>query len=372
MPARKEATKSPKAKAPCSKSPAGGSGKTVRVISAKSSRDEEWISGDEYPPVVSQEITSRCCHDRMVTSHISMVLPCVWWVFTEFNSTYNEQLKDRLMAMIMIVAVALSIIYHLYYERVLCNAETEYLLAATALLNVYMWSKGIAVLSIAAGLPVLGFLQYILSTSRTNNGNKRVYNERHHWCHHIAGVYITFCVYLIRTRPGLGGAEFNYMTRAVNTFDDPSTGIKPPFPGVVADMLRDCDQTFLATAVGSSPHLSLMKFTYYQPEEVIILSTQRGTKKFKFMETNPKVALLFHDFIPPTPARPGHSFSVTLNGVAAIADASKERFYRDLHLRGNPDYSQFIEAPAAIVVVKVDEARIVDVRDNVTHWKRKQ
>jgi hypothetical protein len=82
------------------------------------------------------------------------------------------------------------------------------------------------------------------------------------------------------------------------------------------------------------------------------------------------VALLFHDFLPSTSSDPVFSFSVTLNGEAEVASGPKERFYRDLHLSGNVEYKQFIEEPAAIVVVRVDEARIVDVRDNVTHWKK--
>jgi hypothetical protein len=73
----------------------------------------------------------------MVTSHLTMMLPCAWWVATEFNSTYGEQMMDRLMAMTMVVAVTLSILYHLYNERVLCEAERTYLFGATALLNVY-------------------------------------------------------------------------------------------------------------------------------------------------------------------------------------------------------------------------------------------
>jgi hypothetical protein len=156
-------------------------------------------NADEYPPVVSQEIPSRCCRDRMLTSHITMVLPCAWWVLAEFNSEYPEQLMDRLMAMVMVVAVALSIIYHLYHERVLCDAENVYLLWATALLNVYMGMKSISFWAIAAGWPVLGVLKYVLLTS---NASKRVYDERHHLCHHIAGVYIAYCVWLIRTREG--------------------------------------------------------------------------------------------------------------------------------------------------------------------------
>jgi hypothetical protein len=250
----------------------------------------------EYPPVVSQEIPSRCCTDRMVTSHVTMALPCAWWVFTEFSSTYNEQLMDRIMAIIMTVAVALSVLYHLYHERVLCDAEKTYLLGATALLNVYMWVKGISVLSIAMGLPLLGVLQHVLTTSRAS---KRVYDERHHLCHHISGVYIAYCVFLIRTRAGatslpaghadISSAGLTAAREAVKSLA--STDIAPPFPDVVVRMLNTVDKTFLATTVDSSPHLSLMKFTYHQPDEVIILSTQRGTKKFHHIQTNPKVRL---------------------------------------------------------------------------------
>ena len=57
--------------------------------------------------------------------------------------------------------------------------------------------KGVSWLAIAAGWPVLGLLRWVLATSRSS---RDVYERRHPLCHHIAGVYIAYCVALIRMR----------------------------------------------------------------------------------------------------------------------------------------------------------------------------
>lgn len=137
----------------------------------------------------------------MLTSHITMVLPCAWWVVTEFSSSYSFQLLDHAMAVTMEIAVALSVIYHLNHEHVLCNAETGYMLGATAMLNVYMLLEGVS--AVAGGWPFLAVLHSVLESSRAS---KRLYDERHHICHRIAGVYI-----------GYGVLRLLYSKRAVSS-----------------------------------------------------------------------------------------------------------------------------------------------------------
>jgi uncharacterized pyridoxamine 5'-phosphate oxidase family protein len=53
---------------------------------------------------------------------------------------------------------------------------------------------------------------------------------------------------------------------------------------------------YIIIQADGNPHLSLMNFTYSRPDEVIILSTRRNTKKFFQIVDNPKVAILVHDF----------------------------------------------------------------------------
>ena len=83
----------------------------------------------------------------------------------------------------------------------------------------------------------------------------------------------------------------------------------PPLPQPVADALDRSCLCFLATAGSEServePHLSLMRFTYTSGldpnddggrSEVVVISTQRKTKKFDILTRNENVALLVHDF----------------------------------------------------------------------------
>lgn len=70
----------------------------------------------------------------------------------------------------------------------------------------------------------------------------------------------------------------------------------PPLPLAVVAVLRASRLCFLATNDNQEPHLSLMNFTYVQKEETIVLCTRRDTKKFGQLTTNPKVAILVHDF----------------------------------------------------------------------------
>ena len=85
---------------------------------------------------------------------------------------------------------------------------------------------------------------------------------------------------------------------------------------------------FLATQNDGEPHLSLMNFTYYQEEEIIILCTRRNTKKFTQILNNPKVAVLIHDFphlnleddANAVAACHGKSWSITLNGFCEVGD----------------------------------------------------
>lgn len=86
---------------------------------------------------------------------------------------------------------------------------------------------------------------------------------------------------------------------------------------------------FLATQCDGEPHLSLMNFTYFQRDEVIILCTRRDTKKYNQIVKNTKVAVLIHDF--PHLNTPGvdddshgKSWSITLNGTCTVLNPGHE------------------------------------------------
>ena len=87
------------------------------------------------------------------------------------------------------------------------------------------------------------------------------------------------------------------------------------------------------------------------------------------------VALLVHDFseqgAPSLPGKPqGGEYSITLNGVCSIViDTVLVERYREIHLRNNPDYPQFIIGKdIAILRVDVVTARICNISDEVIKW----
>ena len=50
--------------------------------------------------------------------------------------------------------------------------------------------------------------------------------------------------------------------------------VKPPLPEAVTRLLKASQLCFLSTSYGNDPHLSLMNFTYFQPDEVVIMTTR--------------------------------------------------------------------------------------------------
>ena len=171
-----------------------------------------------------------------------------------------------------------------------------------------------------------------------------------------------------------------------------SSLIKPPFPQTLRDMLSKCRLAYLSTVdtLATSSHLSLMRFTYLHDEqdgEIVIMSTNKNTKKFDMLRQQKGVALLVHDSSDQatTTAQEddndnndndnsndnsnNKTLSVTLNGDCRILSGADEDKYRQAHLKHNPDYPQFIVGDdIAVLCVHVTSARICDLNDNVIHW----
>lgn len=149
-----------------------------------------------------------------------------------------------------------------------------------------------------------------------------------------------------------------------------------PLPDKVVRMLNAARLCTLATA---GPHLSLMNFSYYRPDEVIILTTRRNTKKYRQIETSEEVSILINDFpllrSNENDEMPGgRTGSITLNGIATIL-ADKDALslkYRAYHLENNPGYRQFIDGQEDIAVIKVsfESASMCDFSDKVDYWQR--
>jgi len=157
--------------------------------------------------------------------------------------------------------------------------------------------------------------------------------------------------------------------------------LKPPFPELVREMLSKCRLAYLSTVdneMGSS-HLSLMRFTYLNDEhagEIVIMSTNRRTKKFDMLRRQKGVALLVHDFgLQDNRSNPNAGlYSITLNGSCRIIeDTTTAEYYRSKHLAHNPDYPQFIVGDdIAMLCIDVTSARICDINDQVTKWEVEQ
>lgn len=147
---------------------------------------------------------------------------------------------------------------------------------------------------------------------------------------------------------------------------------RTPFPPAIREMLSKSRLAYMSTVDGDSSHLSLMRFTYLNDEtdgEVVILSTQRATKKYDMLTKQNGVALLIHDF-PQFGEEKDGVHSITLNGQCSILeDGEKSEMYRAAHLKHNPDYPQFIVGEdIAMLCIFVSSARICNINDHVERW----
>ena len=188
-----------------------------------------------------------------------------------------------------------------------------------------------------------------------------------------------------RRRSTLSNIDDSNTNTNTNTINRSSL-IKPPFPQTLRSMLSKCRLAYLSTidTKATSSHLSLMRFTYLhdaEDGEIVIMSTNKNTKKFDMLKQQNGVALLVHDFDDididiqqdngdeTNNETNNKTRSITLNGDCCILDGEDEVKYRKAHLKHNPDYPQFIVGDdIAVLCVHVTSARICDLNDKVIHW----
>lgn len=160
--------------------------------------------------------------------------------------------------------------------------------------------------------------------------------------------------------------------------------VAPPLPVPIVNVLSVTRLCFLATQSEGIPHLSLMNFTYYQNEEIIIMCTRRDTKKFGQISCCPNVAILFHDFnqlaSDVTQSNKESSSvlkhgtnrgSVTLNGGVRVcpSGSAEEARYKSIHLENNRDYAQFIEGDdKSVILVHISGAQLCNIQDKVVNY----
>ena len=170
----------------------------------------------------ANKLTHRSHLSHMMFSHITMIMPYIWWIRIDNPTTMNAVLYSKLMSMVMIVAIVSSYIYHYYYECVLCSTETEYNKFAIICLNIYMYLRNVSIFYIVPGFTILYALHRSLEYS--NSQNKDFYELYHPFCHYIAGVYIYYCVW------NLNNAQQKICDTTPNNiiYNDISSGVNYP------------------------------------------------------------------------------------------------------------------------------------------------
>jgi general stress protein 26 len=136
-------------------------------------------------------------------------------------------------------------------------------------------------------------------------------------------------------------------------------------PEQILKLLEEEKFCFLATTYQDHPHLSLMNFTYFKEEELIILSSRANTTKVKYIEKNPAVALLLYSL-----GDGGQStVSCTLYGLANVLNPAEDHRYRDSHYSKHKDMGKFITGEnIAIITVRINNVALSDLDDRVKTW----
>ena len=189
----------------------------------------------------------------------------------------------------------------------------------------------------------------------------------------------------------------------------------PPLPAPLLSVLARASLCYLATSEEGAPHLCLMAFSFLADAEdadaagagaagaaggsgCFILATKRATKKFRAIESNPRCALLVHDFAtlreqaahhaaaaagggagaagggapaaPPAAPPAAGTVSVTVYGdVEIVPEGPRAERLRALHAARSPSYAHFSAGEGvAMLAVRPSMARICDVQDRVQMW----
>jgi heme iron utilization protein len=138
------------------------------------------------------------------------------------------------------------------------------------------------------------------------------------------------------------------------------------------DLIHDLKNLFqiqkfavLATTGKTHPHASLVAFIVTDDLKHLYFATARSTRKFKNMETNPKVALLVDnrsnlesDF--------ENAIAVTVYGTVCSSEYSSSRNLLEVYLDKYPKLQSFIESPdTAFVQINVEKYTVVSQFQNV-------
>jgi hypothetical protein len=139
----------------------------------------------------------RNLNDKIVYSHIYMIMPVLWWIFYVIPD--NPNLFDKFIVCITGASLVSSIYYHLSYETRCREVEPLIQLLGNSILLLYLFYRGIHIMCI---LFCISFLLFIKdNVASCSNKGIVYYNQCHYICHIYAGMYITFVVYLLSLNP---------------------------------------------------------------------------------------------------------------------------------------------------------------------------
>jgi nitroimidazol reductase NimA-like FMN-containing flavoprotein (pyridoxamine 5'-phosphate oxidase superfamily) len=133
---------------------------------------------------------------------------------------------------------------------------------------------------------------------------------------------------------------------------------------LVHDLLRSQRFAVLSTESDTGPYASLIAFWAADDLTHVVFSTMRATRKFNYLATHPRVALLF-DNRSNRDVDVRQSMAVTAMGLAReVVDGDARAAAVDEYLAKHPHLASFVASPGC-AIVKVDiEAYYV-----VTHFQ---
>jgi nitroimidazol reductase NimA-like FMN-containing flavoprotein (pyridoxamine 5'-phosphate oxidase superfamily) len=119
-------------------------------------------------------------------------------------------------------------------------------------------------------------------------------------------------------------------------------------------LARQKDTCVLATVSGGDPHCSLMAYATNDDCQEIYMVTQKGTKKYKNLISNPSVSLLIDTRAEQDTSQPLQARALTIAGMfQEIDDERKKKFVRTRLVERHPYLAGFIDqADTELICIK--------------------
>ena len=177
-----------------------------------------------------------------------------------------------------------------------------------------------------------------------------------------------------------------------------------PLTPSITNLLSHSSLLHLATCSDNIPHVSLMNYTFIEPNEedsssniallknsrnLVLVATPKNTQKYENLQKNGKCSILVHDWVANGNQVNENSvlkllysinqsevgdMSVMLDGhvVKFLLDSTSEEyeFFKNLHLKKNPVAKAFIEGDnVALILIQIDESKVSDSNNKVEKFK---